>query len=179
MNKKIVKSIISATLLTNSVMMLQPSERVEACDPVVTYQYIQETSSSLGNFGIIILAGGIVICGSMVLYDAYTVNNNIIQAKIPKLPKYGDPGSCIEKINKEGTVIQRRYYDEQGRAYIDIDLTDHGQPEYHPWEREGKKIHKHVWDWTKNPKDGQRGAGEELTDYDYFKYVMVPRGMIK
>ena len=86
MNKKIVKSIISATLLTNSIMML-PSERVEACDPVVTYQYIQETSSSLGPYGVIILAGGIVICGSMVLYDAYTVNNNIIQAKIPKLPK--------------------------------------------------------------------------------------------
>jgi hypothetical protein len=59
------------------------------------------------------------------------------------LPTIGNPNSSREKRNKKGKIIQRRFYDGDGKAIIDIDYEhDHtgaGNP------------HAHDWNWTKDP----------------------------
>lgn len=51
----------------------------------------------------------------------------------------------------DGELIQRRYYDEKGRADLDIDYTDHGNPKQHP-----KVPHRHDWYW---PPSGPPSRG--------------------
>lgn len=60
------------------------------------------------------------------------------------LPTHGAPNSSVDRVDKKGNVIQRRFYDKNGRATKDIDFTDHGNPKKHP-----KVPHEHRWDWTK------------------------------
>ena len=63
------------------------------------------------------------------------------------LPTKGRPNSSKDKKNpKTGKVVQRRYYDKDGNADMDIDYTNHGNPKQHP-----KVPHRHDW------KNGKRG----------------------
>ncbi|WP_332692980.1 hypothetical protein [Halalkalibacter lacteus] len=55
------------------------------------------------------------------------------------LPTTGKAHSSKDKI-KDGKVEQRRYYDKNGKADVDIDYTDHGNPKLHP-----KVPHRHDW----------------------------------
>lgn len=59
------------------------------------------------------------------------------------LPARGDPNSSADLI-RDGRVKQRRYYDKDGRAEMDIDYehTDDGTHKF---------PHTHLWDWSKNP----------------------------
>jgi hypothetical protein len=58
------------------------------------------------------------------------------------LPVTSNPNSSREKRDKQGNVIQRRYYDGDGRASLNIDYDhDHG----------AGKPHGHDWDWTQDP----------------------------
>ena len=54
------------------------------------------------------------------------------------------PNSSADLLNPDGSVKQRRYYDSNGRAEMDIDYnhTDDGTHEF---------PHIHVWDWSKKP----------------------------
>lgn len=54
------------------------------------------------------------------------------------------PNSSADLLNPDGSVKQRRYYDEEGKAQMDIDFnhTDDGTHEF---------PHIHIWDWTKDP----------------------------
>jgi hypothetical protein len=55
------------------------------------------------------------------------------------LPTTGSPNSSRDKRDKKGKIIQRRYYDGDGKAVINIDYDhDHG----------AGKPHGHDWDWT-------------------------------
>ncbi len=65
--------------------------------------------------------------------------------------KNQEPFSSKDKV-RDGKVIQRRYYDKEGRADLDIDYTNHGNPVEHP-----KVPHRHDWDWTKTPPRNPNG----------------------
>ena len=54
------------------------------------------------------------------------------------------PNSSADLLNPDGSVKQRRYYGEDGRAQMDIDFnhTDDGTHEF---------PHIHMWDWTLKP----------------------------
>ena len=67
-----------------------------------------------------------------------------LMARVPDdLPSNGVPGSTAEKKDESGEVIQRRFYDPDGKAEKNIDWGhDHlgdGEP------------HAHDWDWSKKP----------------------------
>ena len=55
----------------------------------------------------------------------------------------GDPNSSVDIVDEDGNVITRRWYDENGNAYRDVDMTNHGNPKQHP-----EVPHEHTWDWT-------------------------------
>ncbi|ELX6563225.1 hypothetical protein SJ844_001731 [Listeria monocytogenes] len=64
------------------------------------------------------------------------------------LSKDGKPNSSADILNPDGSVKQRRYYDDKGRAKEDIDFnhSDDGTHEF---------PHRHKWDWT-NPAKPKR-----------------------
>ncbi|MBF2485356.1 hypothetical protein [Listeria welshimeri] len=64
------------------------------------------------------------------------------------LPKDGKPNSSADILNPDGSVKQRRYYDDKGKAKEDIDFnhSDDGTHEF---------PHRHKWDWT-NPDKPKR-----------------------
>lgn len=47
------------------------------------------------------------------------------------MPRKSDPNSVTKKI-VNGKVITERYFDKDGKPYLDIDYTDHGNPKRHP-----------------------------------------------
>jgi hypothetical protein len=63
------------------------------------------------------------------------------------LPLKGQPpNSSMDKVDANGNVITRRYYDSEGKAKLDVDNTDHGNPKFH-----SEVPHEHHWDWSTNP----------------------------
>ncbi|BBB90445.1 hemagglutinin repeat-containing protein [Methylomusa anaerophila] len=108
--------------------------------------------------GAIIVAGVAYLAGSAVYewaynkYDNYMFNktyppaNDHTTSTDHKVPDEGTPNSSYDKVDGDGNVITRRYYDEFGRPLKDVDFTDHGNPKQHP-----KVPHEHDWDWSKNP----------------------------
>ncbi|MFG0234844.1 hypothetical protein [Brevibacillus porteri] len=62
-----------------------------------------------------------------------------------------DAYSSIDWI-KDGELYQRRYYDGDGKAEMDIDYTNHGNPKTHP-----NVPHRHDWFW---PPVGPPSRGE-------------------
>lgn len=64
------------------------------------------------------------------------------------LPGKGEPNSSADLKNSDGSLIQRRYYDENGKAAKDIDY-DHPNPnDNHEFP------HEHYWNWDKKDKRG-------------------------
>ncbi|WP_228470470.1 hypothetical protein [Listeria welshimeri] len=64
------------------------------------------------------------------------------------LPKDGKPNSSADILNLDGSVKQRRYYDDKGKAKEDIDFN-HSDDGIHEFQ------HRHKWDWT-NPDKPKR-----------------------
>lgn len=58
----------------------------------------------------------------------------------------GTPNSVLQKYNEDGELEKERYYDDEGKAYVDVDYKDQGNPKAHP-----KLPHKHEWDWSTDP----------------------------
>ena len=54
------------------------------------------------------------------------------------------PDSSADLLNPDGSVKQRRYYGEDGKAQMDIDF-------YHTDDGTHKFPHIHIWDWTQKP----------------------------
>ena len=55
----------------------------------------------------------------------------------------GGKKSSVDILDDNGSIKTRRWYDENGRVYRDVDMTDHGNPKHHPeWP------HEHFWDWS-------------------------------
>ena len=58
---------------------------------------------------------------------------------------YGDKNSSIDILDKDGNIKTRRWYDQNGKAYRDVDMTNHGNPKEHQeWP------HEHTWKWNGN-----------------------------
>lgn len=75
--------------------------------------------------------------------DNYSIQNG------GSLKRKGKPNSSRDlKDPSTGKVKQRRYYDKNGKADIDIDYTNHGNAKQHP-----KVPYRHNW------KNGIRGKG--------------------
>ena len=55
----------------------------------------------------------------------------------------GTSDSSVDILDENGNVVTRRWYDSQGKAYIDVDMTNHGNPKTHP-----EYPHEHTWDWS-------------------------------
>lgn len=63
---------------------------------------------------------------------------------VPKNPgPKGTPNSSIDILDRRGNIATRRWYDSNGNAYRDVDLTNHGNPSMHP-----EYPHVHTWDWS-------------------------------
>lgn len=78
--------------------------------------------------------------------------------KNASLPFTGKANSVAELVQEDGTIKQRRVYGANGKPMIDYDMTDHGQPKYHP-----TGAHKHEFNYRlKNP----HGKALPLTDFD-------------
>ena len=49
-----------------------------------------------------------------------------------KVPMTAKANSVKTKLSEDGKILQERYYDSCGKAYLDIDYSDHGNPKMHP-----------------------------------------------
>lgn len=112
--------------------------------------------------GVVIVAGVVVKVGSWVYNTVTNWFINIAYNKAKEngtktddhtsttsssLPTKSRPNSSKDRKDpKSGKTVQRRYYDEDGNADMDIDYTNHGNPKQHP-----KVPHRHDW------KNGVRG----------------------
>ena len=47
-----------------------------------------------------------------------------------KLDPKGEPNSSADKVDKDGNVITRRWYDKNGNAVRDLDMTNHGNQKH-------------------------------------------------
>ena len=57
----------------------------------------------------------------------------IPKTKAHKIPEKGEkPNSQIHRLDKNGNLVLRRYYDKNGYAKKDIDFTAHGNTKTHP-----------------------------------------------
>jgi hypothetical protein len=79
------------------------------------------------------------------------------------LPKSGLANWKYDKISNDGRILQRRFYDCEGNAFEDVDMTNHGQPRAHP-----HVPHVHEWEQGvrnekfRKPKTWEREMAEEL-----------------
>lgn len=91
------------------------------------------------------------VCGSTVTTNLGK-KINIAPSKnhttVTKNPgPYGNPNSSIDVLDKNGNIVTRRWYDKNGRAVRDVDMTNHGNAKNHPeWP------HEHIWKYDKNGK---------------------------
>ena len=114
----------------------------------------------------------VAITGAAIITCATTVigiknkakqTDDYIYQSLQHLPDSWRPNSVVEKIHPNGKIIQRRFYDAKGKPKYDVDLNDHGTPEYHPFKNGGAHVHEYRY--------GKRIKGRDLTDEEYQKYV--------
>lgn len=82
------------------------------------------------------------------------VVSSISTTKEHAIEKTSTPNSVMIKYVK-GNKISERYYDENGKAYLDIDYTDHGNRKTHPIVP-----HQHVIRWENG--EFKRDVGKEV-----------------
>lgn len=46
----------------------------------------------------------------------------------------------VDILDDQGNIITRRWYDSNGNAYRDVDMTNHGNSKTHP-----EYPHEHTW----------------------------------
>lgn len=165
MSNKITKTIagglIISTIVTNSKV------EVQACDSVAVMETATQASICAGPLAPIVIGGALVVTGiTTVIGIKNKHKEEVIYQSLEHLPDTWKPNSVVEKVKPNGKVVQRRFYGNDGKPELDIDLTNHGQPEWHPFEHNG--AHKHVYDYTKKKV---RSIGKELTEEEYKKYV--------
>ena len=56
---------------------------------------------------------------------------------------YGEPNTSVDILDANGNVKTRRWYDSDGKAYRDVDMSDHGNPKEHP-----EVPHEHTWEYS-------------------------------
>lgn len=56
---------------------------------------------------------------------------------------YGEVNTSVDILDAEGNIKTRRWYDSEGKAYRDVDMSDHGNPKEHP-----EIPHEHTWEYN-------------------------------
>ena len=56
---------------------------------------------------------------------------------------YGKVNTSVDILDAEGNIKTRRWYDSEGKAYRDVDMSDHGNPKEHP-----EVPHEHTWEYN-------------------------------
>ena len=160
--KRIVK-VITITSITSTVATAIPNITYAA---TTNPSEISDTSQESFLDQIIKFGTSIYACGKEFA-DAYSTYNDVKYIKFHFLPINGEANSTVQLINpNNGKLLQTRVYDENGKPYMDIDYTSHGDGAF------TKKIHKHIW------KDGVRQLNEELTKEEHIRYFMIPNGYV-
>ena len=75
------------------------------------------------------------------------------------LPMTGNPYSVLTKTDNSGEIIMERYYDKDGKAYLDIDYTNHGNASLHP-----VIPHEHPIIWDESGIPIRQRKGEKIND---------------
>ena len=163
MKKTMKKAIASGLLITT---IASTTNEVQACDAAAIMETAKEASMACPYIAPIAITGAAVITAATTIIgikNKTKETDDYIYQSLQHLPDNWRPNSVIEKINPNGKIVQRRFYDSKGKPAFDIDLNDHGTPEYHPFGHGG--AHKHDYRY------GKRQRGVELTDEEYQRYV--------
>ena len=163
MKKTMKKAIASGLLITT---IASTTNEVQACDAAAVMETAKEASMACPYIAPIAITGAAVITAATTIIgikNKTKETDDYIYQSLQHLPDNWRPNSVIEKINPNGKIVQRRFYDSKGKTAFDIDLNDHGTPEYHPFGHGG--AHKHDYRY------GKRQRGVELTDEEYQRYV--------
>lgn len=165
MNKKITKILAGGLIITtiNANICID----VEACDAAAVMEVAQQVSVGAGPIAPVIIGGALIITGITTVIGIKEKSKKVeIYQSLEYLPDTWKPDSIVERVKENGKIIQRRFYGKDGKPVLDIDLTNHGTPQYHPFTHGG--VHKHTFDYSKRKA---RSRGQELSEEEYRKYV--------
>ena len=164
MLKNTMKKTIVGTLLTTTVVTSTTNEAY--ADATAVIEVAKETSMACPYVAPLMITGAAVITAATTVIgikQKAKQTDEYIYQSLQHLPDHWRKNSVIEKINPNGKIVQRRVYGQNGKPVLDIDLNDHGTPEYHPFGHGG--AHAHEYRGTK------RLRGRELTEEEYQRYV--------
>ena len=169
--KKNMKKLVASSLVLTTVM--SNGSKVDACDSAAVLEVAQEISVACPISTPVVMGTAFVVITGVTVYGkcvSSKANELDIYFTLGHLPDYWKPGSIMDKINPGGKVIQRRVYGPDGRPKLDLDMSHHGSPAYHPWKVDGKYYHAHDHIYNKGYKKTRR-PGREVTDQEYQRYI--------
>lgn len=165
MSKQIVKKTVAGALIVTTIAT--STVEVKACDAAAVMETTKQVSIMAGPLAPVVLVGGAAVAAGtgivIGIKNKSKETDNYIYQSLGHLPDHWKPNSVVEKINPNGRIVQRRFYDYKGKPKYDVDLTNHGTPEYHPFGHGGAHIHHY--------RGGRRLRGQELTDGEYQRFV--------
>ena len=159
MKKAIVGTIITSTVVTSTTNDVY-------ADAVAVMETAKEASMACPYIAPVIITGAAVITGVTTVIgikNKAKQTDDYIYQSLQQLPDHWRPNSVVEKINPQGKIIQRRFYDAKGKPKYDVDLNNHGTPEYHPFGHGGAHIHHY--------RGNKRLKGQDLTEEEYQRFV--------
>ena len=165
MLKNTITKTIAGTMIVTTIATSTTNEAY-ACDATAVMETAKEASMACPYIAPIVITGAAVITAATTVIGIKNKSketDNYIYQSLQHLPDSWRPNSVIEKINPNGKTVQRRFYDSKGKPQYDVDLNDHGTPEYHPFGHGGKHIHEY--------RGKKRLRGRELTEEEYQRYV--------
>lgn len=159
--KNVLKGLVCVTV-AGQVISIPINTSAKTID--VNSVCIQESKDySIDDF--VVIGRNIIACGNEYI-DSYLKCKDLDRLTTPFLPTNSTANNVLERVSlKSGKVLQRRIYDENGNAKLDIDFNSHGATNSSAY-----KIHKHEWE------NGKRGPAKTLTMHEKITHVMIPRG---
>ena len=159
MKKTIVGTLITSTVVTSTTNDVY-------ADAAAVMEVAKETSMACPYVAPLMITGAAVITAATTVIgikNKAKQTDDYIYQSLGHLPDHWKKNSIIEKINPNGRIVQRRVYGQNGKPVMDIDLNDHGTPEYHPFGHGGAHVHEY--------RGKKRLRGRELTEEEYQRYV--------
>ena len=162
--KNTIKKVVAGGLLVTTIA--STTNETYACDAAAVVETAKEASMACPYIAPIAITGAAVITAATTIIgikNKTKETDDYIYQSLQHLPDSWRPNSVIEKINPNGKIVQRRFYGPKGKPELDVDLNDHGTPEYHPFGHGGAHAHEY--------RGKKRLRGRELTEEEYQRYV--------
>ena len=159
-----LKKTIATTMIITTIAT--STNEAHACDAAAVVETAKEASMACPYLAPVMITGAAVITAATTVIgikQKAKQTDEYIYQSLQHLPDHWRKNSVIEKINPNGKIVQRRVYGQNGKPVLDIDLNDHGTPEYHPFGHGGAHAHEY--------RGKKRLRGRELTEEEYQKYV--------